>query len=228
MASSKRSKKQERKGTKTPKKKRVSSKKKTSVPKSLRSGALPTSVSDVMAAGLGALREAQSSGGKQFDALVKRGREVQTSGTKAARDAAQDVEDAVDRALQTVKSAGEAVAEGVQDRVEAAVESVLLRLGVPTRDEVLSLQATVDALETRLFDGASASSSPVDREAFAVRKLDAGWGVLRAGAEEPVLLRSTKKQALFEARALARTHVPSELAIYKMDGTIGDTTTYDA
>jgi len=222
MASSKGSKKAAKKRTKTKKNA------KAAVPKSLRKGALPTSVGEVMAAGLGALREAQSSGGKTFNELVARGRTVQASGSDAVREAVRDVEGAVDRALDTARSAREAVTGGVQDRVESVVEGVLQRLGVPTRDEVVALQATVDALGARLPGRSSASSTASSRETFAVRKHASGWAVHRGGDGESVAVRSTKKQALFEARAMARTNAPSELAVYKLDGTVGDTTTYGA
>ncbi|GAB5535748.1 MAG: hypothetical protein Rubg2KO_19970 [Rubricoccaceae bacterium] len=226
MAKSKGSKKKRSKKHKKAKKKRASATKAPKVPKSLRKGDLPTSVGEVLAAGLGALREAQSSGSKQFNALVTRGRAVQASGSEAARDAGRDVESAVDRALGTVRSAHEAVTGGVQDRVESAVEGVLLRLGVPTRDEIVALQATVDAMEAQLSGIGVASSSGVTRETVEVRKHTSGWAVYRGGAEAPAAVRSTKKQALFEARALARSHAPSELTVRKLDGTVGETTTY--
>ena len=222
MARSKGSKKT---STRTKAKKRKKAKKnKRSLPKSLRKGDLPSTATEVMTAGLGALREAQSTGSKQFRALVERGREVQASGSDAAREAIEDVDRAVDQALQTIRSAGEAVTGGVQDRVESVVEGVMQRLGIPRRTEVVELQARVDALAARL--GGLASSTAPARTTFAVRKHGTGWAVCRADETEPAAVRSTKKQALFEARALARSHTPSELAVYKLDGTLADTTTY--
>lgn len=197
------------------------------LPKALRKGALPSTVSEVMAAGLGALREAQSSGSQQFDELVKRGRTVQQSGSDAAREAMRDVEDAVDRVFGSVRSAGDAVADGVQGRVEGMVEAVLSRLGVPTRGEILELQATVDALTARVTSARSASSTGPDRAVYEVRKHDEGWAVVRPGADRASAVRSTKKEALHEARSLARGQAPSTLVVYKLDGTVADTTTYD-
>ena len=46
------------------------------LPKSLRKGSLPSPVSDVLAAGLGALEKAQKSGSDSFDALVSLGSKV--------------------------------------------------------------------------------------------------------------------------------------------------------
>lgn len=211
------------KKSKSKSKKKAKKGKTPTLPKALRKGTLPSTVGDVMAAGLGALRDAQATGSEQFDALVARGRAVQESGSEAAREALRDVESAVDRVLGSVRSAGDAV----QDRAETVVEGVLNRLGVPTRDEIRALQATVDALTARVTSASDASSTPMDRTLYEVRRQDDGWAVLRADAERASAVRSTKKEALHEARGLARRHTPSTLTVYKLDGTVSDTTDYD-
>lgn len=213
---------------KSKKGKNKKAKESASLPKTLRKGTLPSAVSDVMEAGLGALREAQSSGSKQFDELVKRGRAVQQSGSDAARDAVREVESAVDRVLGSVRSTGDAVVEGVQGRVESVVEGALVRLGVPTRDEVQALQSTVDALTARVTSASVANSMPSDeRTTYEVRRHENGWAVQRVGTERASVILGTKKEALHEARALARSHTPSRLTVYKLDGTVSDTTEYD-
>lgn len=203
-------------------------KSKSTVPKSLRDGVLPTSVSEVMEAGLGALREAQSSGSKQFDSLVKRGRTIQSSGSKAAQDAARQVENAVDQVMGSVRSRGDSVVDGIQDRFESVVEGVLSRLGLPTLDEVQELQATVDALEARVLAASTSGSSNGAGTVYEVRHQENGWAVRQTDADTEIQAFKTKKEALYEARALARQHVPSTLVTYRLDGTVGDTTTYDA
>ena len=198
------------------------------VPKSLRRGVLPTSAGEVLAAGLGALRDAQTIGSKQFDELVKRGRAVQASGSEAARKAVREVDGAVDRVMDTVRSAGENAVDGVQGRVESAVESVLGRLGVPTSDEIRDLQAIVDALTARVTSTLDTSLAPTKWSVFEVKKHEDGWSVRRVGAERAASVRSTKKEALHEARTLARRHAPSRLTVYKLDGSVSGTTEYEA
>ena len=205
-----------------------------SVPKSLRKGKLPKPVGEVMAAGLGALRDAQISGGTAFDDLVARGKAVQDAGGDAARQAIGQVEQAVDRVTEAASSTGSSVVGRVQDGVEGAVEGILKRLGVPGRGEVEQLQATVAELTARLDGAAAASRTPtadpaeeVERSRFEVVKHADGWAVQRAGASRATAVLKTKKEALRDARELARTRTPSQLTIHNLDGSVSDTVAYD-
>ena len=204
------------------------------VPKSLRKGKLPKPVGEVMAAGLGALRDAQKSGGTAFDELVARGKAVQDAGGDAARQAIGQVEQAVDRVTEVASSTGASVVGRVQDGVEGVVETVLKRLGVPGQGEVEALRATVAALTARL-EGASASGRPPaaaptagERARYEVVKHADGWAVQRPGASRATAVLQTKKEALRDARELARAHAPSALTIHNLDGSVSDTVEYDA
>ena len=222
----------------------------TKLPKSLRKGGLPRPVADVWAAGVGALAEARKEGGESFDALVEIGATVAETGSKAARSAVEQVESAAGRVAGLARGLAGGAADGVQGRVEDVVEGVLIRLGVPGRDEVLALQAQVDALQSKIGDlsqppaspaearsaspseapsaGDQAASADPDRAAYRVARHDRGWSVQRDGAERAASVHATKKEALVDARRTARAHAPSRLVVLKADGSVEAETDYDA
>lgn len=220
---------------KSSKKKKSKGSKKGSraLPKSLRKGSLPSSVDEVLTAGLGVLRQAQKSGGG-FAAFVERGRAVQAGGSDAAREAVLELEGAVDRVVGTVRAAPGAVAGGVQDRVERAVTALLGTLGVPGRDEVAELRAAVETLEARIADArrpgadrdAQNSEPAAERARFEVGSHPDGWAVRREGAERATVVKPTKKAALHHARGLARNHAPSTLTVHNLDGSVSGSTDY--
>ncbi len=85
----------------------------------------------VWLAGLGALALAQEEGGKLFETLVKRGRDVETRGTHTIRDAG-------DRAVDAFRKVG----KGMDEQVSATLH----RLGVPTREDIAALNRRVELL----------------------------------------------------------------------------------
>ncbi len=204
-------------------------KKAKKLPKSLRKGALPSPVDTVLAAGIGALGQAQKKGAETFDALVQRGERVTTHGGSAARSALRDVEAAVARIVGDVGAQAGEAAGGVQDRFEAVVEVALGSLGVAGRDDVAALRQKIAALQTRLGDvvaGDRAPDRPVTR--YEVLPHPDGWAVQRDGATRATYVRATKKEAVRDARRLAKEHAPSALTVRKLDGSASDVRTYDA
>ena len=232
----------------------ASSKKKQSkrVPKSLRKGGLPRSVGDVWTAGVGALAQARTAGGQSFEALVALGAAVAETGSKAAQRAVGQVETAAGVVTSTARGLAEGAAGELEDGVEGAVETVLSRLGVPGRDEVLALREQVDALQARLAtlsgrpaggarartDGEPADATTTvpmgteppedERTVYRVMPHERGWMVQRAGTERAASVHPTKKAAVHQARQTARAHAPSRLAVHRADGTVGQETDYDA
>lgn len=231
----------------------ASSKKKQSkkVPKSLRKGGLPRPVSDVWTAGVGALAQARTAGGQSFEALVALGTSVAETGSKAARGALGQVEAAAGVVASTARGVAEGAAGEVEGGIEGAVETVLSRLGVPGRDEVLALREQVDALQSRLATlnespprpaggarakadetNATAAASPetseAERSVYHVTPHERGWSVQREGAGRAGSVHPTKKAALHDGRQTARAHAPSRLVVYKADGAVGQETDYDA
>ena len=211
----------------------------TKIPKSLRKGSLPRPVADVLAAGVGALAQARKKGGDSFEALVKIGSAVAETGSKAAQSAVAEVESAAGNVAGSARGLAGGAADGARGRVEDVVEGVLSRLGVPGRDEVLALQAHVEALQTKIAalsqpsapepdtDRAEDGDAEPDRALYHVAKHDRGWSVQRDGAERATSVHATKKEALVDARRTARAHAPSRLVVHKADGSVGAETDYD-
>ena len=205
-------------------------------PESLRKGGLPRPVADVWAAGVGALAQARKKGGDSFETLIDLGTTVAETGGKAARATVSQVESAATTVADSARGLAGGAADGVQDRVEAVVETALARLGVPGRDEVLALQKQVEALQARIASlGPGGETAHLGTEAgtweravYEVTKHDRGWAVRRQGAERATAVHATKKEALVDARGVARSHAPSRLVVHKADGSVADETDYEA
>jgi poly(hydroxyalkanoate) granule-associated protein len=198
---------------------------------------------DVWLAGLGALVMAEEESsklyntvverGKQlgdesvnlFDDLVKRGREVEQKGLKRIDETVDDVSDTQKKYTQ---------------QLEGIFENVLERFGVPTRAEVKELSGKVNALSAKVdalvkvLDKNGAAKAEVEAEVnverttYHVVPREEGWAITKEGAARATSLHDTKNEAVDAARELAREQVPSMLVIHKKDGTIQDTSTYDA
>ena len=179
----------------------------------------------MLAAGLGALDRAQASGSDEFLRLVDRGRTVEQRGSDAVRSAVARVGAVVDDTV----GAAQARREAVQSRVEAAVEAAVGALGLPTGGDVAALRAELVRLEARAAGpeeaGAEAGAAA---PRFRVAPHADGWALERAGAPQALAVHATKKAALVAARAHARAHAPSALEVLRADGSLADTTRYDA
>ncbi len=166
---------------------------------------LQESAQRIFLAGLGALSKAEKEGSKTFKKLVKRGKkydgpgadeaaairgqleaqldglrkgaaEVQREADRQATKAKQVVEGQVGRAMQGL----DGLVEGIEGRIEQAVTAALHGLGVPTRDEITELRASVRQLSKNL-DAARqqreiARAAVPDVEALAV---GGGWYEVR-------------------------------------------------
>jgi poly(hydroxyalkanoate) granule-associated protein len=117
-------------------------------------------------AGLGALSLAEDQGGKAFQALVKRGAQLDAKNRKALSAIVKDVEARVEIVKEQVTDA----TSGTRERIELGVEKVgtgvengvarvMHTLGVPTRGEIQALTKKVDAL-----------TKSVDKKAKSARK----------------------------------------------------------
>lgn len=141
----------------------------------------------VFNAGLGAFVMAEEEGSKLFKKLVKRGRKVELKGIGVDQlraqlgDGADRVADAVkERAGDAKYMAGEAAGK-VEDRLQDAVAAVMKRIGVPTRDEVAELTASVERL-TQHIERLKAERAAVVTPALAMEAVGGGWYELKVGA----------------------------------------------
>jgi poly(hydroxyalkanoate) granule-associated protein len=206
----------------------------------IRLGALTEELSergrDVWLAGLGALVMAEEEStklyntvlerGKKlgdesvtlFDDLVKRGRKIEQEGLKRIDDTVGEVSDTQKKYTQ---------------QLENIFENVLERFGVPTRAEVKELSGKVNALSAKVDAlvkvlDKNGEAVTAERTTYHVVPREDGWAITKEGAARATSLHDTKNEAVDAARDLAREQVPSMLVIHKKDGTIQDTSTYDA
>lgn len=150
-------------------------------------GDVKDAVNKVFLAGLGALVVAEEEGSKTFKKLVKKGEKIELPGlgaerVKAVRD---QITGAADKATGTVKNqvngamkTADDTADKAEDRIQETVASVMKRLGVPTREEIAELTASVERLTTnieRLKNERTASTE------LTMEAVGGGWYEIRIG-----------------------------------------------
>lgn len=125
------------------------------------------SAQQIWLAGLGAFAKMQEEGSKAFEALVKDGAGMQKKTQQAAEETlaqAQARMAGFASEFGTKAAGGWGKLENIfEDRVARALE----KLGMPSADEVVALQARVEALEAQLK---AAKAAPAARKAPAPRK----------------------------------------------------------
>jgi poly(hydroxyalkanoate) granule-associated protein len=173
---------------------------------------------DVWLAGLGAFAAVEEEGTSLFNTLVARGRTVEDSGRRRVKEMRDDLDDRQQKVTQEME-------ERVVDPVMKAMRS----FGVPTRGEIRELSGKVDALTRQVqvllsrMPGAETGMYTV----FYVMAREDGWIVGKEGVEDALYVENTKELALDRARTLVHNQTPSRLHVYRRDGSIQDTFTYD-
>ncbi|MEJ2086251.1 MAG: phasin family protein [Acidobacteriota bacterium] len=99
-------------------------------------------------AGLGALTSAEEEGTKLFNKLVEKGESFEGRGRKQFAKVQKKVESAVGQA----ESSWEKLGDAFDDRVASAIN----RLGVPSRDEIVTLTKRVEELTLKVDELKSA------------------------------------------------------------------------
>ncbi len=133
-----------------------------------------TVANNIWLAGLGALATTQEEGGKLFKHLVKKGEKVdltgkikeKTSVEETVEKARTKVSDAKDRIEGQVDKARDAVSDAWGDLTQVFDERLggaLHRLGVPTRDEIKTLTARVEALIEKVEQAEAKAKAPARR-----------------------------------------------------------------
>ncbi len=116
------------------------------------------SARNIWLAGLGAVAYAQETGGKLFEDLVKRGRDMEARAKLSPPEMTVTLRGATDRAM----SAWQQLGKGLDEQVTAALH----RMGVPTRSEIATLGKRVELLTAsieKLKPKAKALAKPMDR-----------------------------------------------------------------
>ena len=150
-------------------------------------GEVRDSVQNVFLAGLGALALAEEEGSKLFKNLVQKGEKVDLPSLgmdriKAVRD---DLEGRADKATSVVKgrvgsakTSAEDTADKAEDRLQETVATVMKRLGVPTRDEVSELSASVERLTTHIERLKTAQTASTE---LSMQAVGGGWYEIKIG-----------------------------------------------
>ena len=155
-------------------------------------GTVKESVQSVFLAGLGALALAEEEGSKLFSKLVRKGEKVALPGFGAARvqqirkqldDATDSATDAVKGRVSDAKYVATETADKLEDRVNDAVATVMKRIGVPTREEVSELTASVERL-TKHIDTLKEqrAAAPAPSAELGIEAVGGGWYEVRVGA----------------------------------------------
>lgn len=148
-------------------------------------GDVRATVQKVFLAGLGALAVAEEEGSKMFKTLVSKGETIDLPGIgnvkavgKQIATKADQAQDAVEDRVKGARNAAVETADKAEDRVQDVVASVMKRIGVPTREEIAELTASVERLATRvetLKKEKAAATTP------SMESVGGGWYEVRIG-----------------------------------------------
>ena len=145
------------------------------------------SVQNVFLAGLGALALAEEEGSKLFRDLVQKGEKVKlpTLGLDRVKAVRAELGGRADKATSVVRGRvgsaqkqAEDTADKAEDRLQETVATVMKRLGVPTRDEVAELSASVERLTTHIERLKEDKAAPSE---LSVQSVGGGWYEVRMG-----------------------------------------------
>lgn len=191
---------------------------------------LRDSAHKVWLAGLGALSTVEAEGTKLFQQLVDKGRTLESEGKEQVKKARERVESEVEKATGKVKDRVGGAVGDFGDTLEQTLTDVLHRFGVPTRDEIRDLTKRVEELNNkvdRLKGVVPAAKKAAGRKVYHVAPHDDGWKVEAEGASRATSVHSTKEEALNAGRELAKSQVPSQIVVFKKDGSVQTEYTYD-
>ena len=146
------------------------------------------SAQKIFNAGLGALTIAGEEGSSFFNKLVARGEKVAFKGfgadqVKKIREQldtnSEKVADAVKGRVKDAKYMAEEASGKFEDRVQDAVAAVMKRIGVPTREEISELTASVERLTKRIekLKGGTAEATGE----LVLEAVGGGWYEIKAG-----------------------------------------------
>ncbi|MEO0559510.1 MAG: phasin family protein, partial [Bacteroidota bacterium] len=95
-------------------------------------------------------------------------------------DASDKASDAVTSRVKDAKYMAEETADKMEDRVQEAVAVVMKRLGVPTREEISELTASVERL-TKHIDSLKSESAATTSDELVLEAVGGGWYEIRVG-----------------------------------------------
>lgn len=148
---------------------KTTAKSKTSknAPKETSARNLLDTAQHIWTAGIGALAKAQGEGTDLFENLVKKGMHLEAKTRKLANGKVDVVRGAVEGRVENVKEKATDTWDRMEKVFEDRVQQALNRLGVPTREDLVSLTKRVEALTAELR---KQSKAPAAKKAVAPTK----------------------------------------------------------
>jgi poly(hydroxyalkanoate) granule-associated protein len=113
-------------------------------------GTVKDSAQQIWLAGMGAFSKAQAEGGKVFETLVSEGMKLQRKTQSVAEDRISDVAGRMTAVADGVSSKAGAQWDKLESIFEDRVAKALHKLGVPSRADIDTLIARIDALNAQL------------------------------------------------------------------------------
>jgi poly(hydroxyalkanoate) granule-associated protein len=128
---------------------------------------LSESAQQIWLAGVGAFARAQAEGTKLFEGLVKEGLNLEQTARKIAGNRADVVRDAVENRVGQARERAVDTWDRLEKVFEDRVQRALVKLGVPSREDLADLVQRVDSLNAELR---RVGGSPTRRTATAATK----------------------------------------------------------
>jgi poly(hydroxyalkanoate) granule-associated protein len=137
------------------------------------SRSLVESAQQIWMAGVGAFNRAQGEGSKLFEALVNEGMNIEKHTRKLATGRVDAVRDAVEDRVAGARARATDGWDRLEKVFEERVQRALNKLGIPGREEVVGLNARIDALTAQLRNNGgkpAASARPAVKKAAPAKK----------------------------------------------------------
>jgi len=170
-------------------------------------------------AGLGAVALVEEEGKGLLDStktflddLVQRGEKLEARSKKEMEKAKQEAGRVRGRVGKNL--------DQVSDEIDRRVTGALHRIGVPTRGEIQALTRRVEELTAKAAGKTAAATAPAGVKVYRVTWAEEQWKVEADGATRATSVHPTKDEAVAAARELAHHQEPSQVVVYKMDGTV--------
>lgn len=136
---------------------------------------------------------------------------------------ARQTGDEVQRASEELRRAASKVTDTATEAVKAGVSTV-------AEATAATAEAVAEPAAEAVEAAAEAAPEPAveeERKVYKVVAREEGWAVELDGSERALSLHPTKDEAVDRGRELANGHIPSQLVLYRKDGSIQDSYTYD-
>ncbi|MEZ0469963.1 phasin family protein [Luteimonas salinilitoris] len=131
---------------------------------------LSESAQQIWLAGVGAFGRAQAEGAKLFESLVKEGLNVEQNARKFAGGRADVMRDAVESSVGQARHRATDTWDRLEKVFEDRVQRALVKLGVPSRDDLADLARRVEILTAELRRQSSTPAARKTAKKAATRK----------------------------------------------------------